>query len=94
MITQEDVPGEGQRAPTFGEYKVGIAFNPGNNPKVDELKRKAADFIDAVEAISQGTPDNPMPDHQYREVGRLKALAITHAEDAAMWAVKAATKPV
>jgi len=31
--------------------------------------------------------------NQRSEVARLKALAMTHIEDAAMWAVKAATKP-
>lgn len=54
---------------------------------VTDLKTKAAAFIDAVDAIaSDRTSDLG------NEVGRLKALAITHAEDAAMWAVKAATK--
>ena len=67
---------------TLGEYRVGITFNPGNNPQVDNLKRKAADFIDA---IANFYTDDP-------EVARLKVLAQTHAEDAAMWAVKAVTK--
>ena len=81
------------RKETTGEYKVGITFNPGNNPVVDDLKRKAAAFIDAVEAIRPGKPNEETSTRQAAEVGRLKALAITHAEDAAMWAVKAATKP-
>lgn len=68
---------------TIGEYRVGITFNPGGNEMVDKLKRAAADFIDLVETIKSDVP----------EANRLKALAMTHAEDAAMWAVKAATKP-
>ena len=76
---------------TKGEYLVGITFNPGNNPKVDELKRKAADFIDAVEALRNG--EQAATKAQADQVARCKSLAITHAEDAAMWAVKAATKP-
>lgn len=67
---------------TKGEYLVGIGFNPGNNPQVDKLKKAAAAFIDLVEEMPVSVP----------EAARLKALAITHAEDAAMWAVKAATK--
>ena len=63
---------------------TGISFNPGGSETVNQLKRAAADFIDMVEAI-------PVPASS--EVQRLKALAMTHAEDAAMWAVKAATKP-
>jgi hypothetical protein len=68
---------------TKGEYLVGITFNRGGNQMVDKIKRASADLIDLVENIKS---DNP-------EVGRLKALAATHYEDAAMWAVKAATKP-
>ena len=74
---------------TLGEYRVGITFNPGNNPKVDALKRAAADFIDACEEMraQEGRPAIT------GEVARLISLAQTHMEDAAMWAVKAATKP-
>ena len=82
-----------QQPQTTGEYKVGITFNPGNNPLVDDLKRKAADFIDAVEKIPVGSAGSETTERQSKEVPRLKALAITNAEDAAMWAVKAATKP-
>jgi hypothetical protein len=69
--------------PTIGEYRVGIDFNPGKNPKVDAIKRAAADLIDLVDALQATTG----------EVVRLKSLAMTHIEDGAMWAVKAATKP-
>ena len=68
---------------TTGEYRVGIDFNPGKNPLVDNIKRAAADFIDIVEGVVANDS----------EVMRLKALAMTAIEDAAMWAVKAATKP-
>lgn len=68
---------------TIGEYRVGISFNPGGNPDVDKIKRAAAALIDMVDQI-QAAGD---------EVVRLKVLAMTHIEDAAMWAVKAVTKP-
>lgn len=87
---------EGVQTPpaiTPGGYKVGIMFNPGEHAKVNELKQKAADFIDAVNTIEVGQPGTEISDRQVAEVERLKALAITHCEDAAMWAVKAATKP-
>ncbi len=74
---------------TKGEYRVGINFNPSNDDTVGKIKRAAANLIDLIEAISV-----PTADEQHRmEVMRLKALAQTHIEDAAMWAVKAATKP-
>ena len=72
---------------TLGEYRVGISFNPGGNEMVNKIKRAAADLIDLIETIDH---DNQ---HTRGEVARLKALAMTHIEDAAMWAVKAATKP-
>lgn len=68
---------------TLGEYRVGTTFNPSASTAVDQIKKLAADFINLVDALPA---DNP-------EVIRLKSLAMTHAEDAAMWAVKAATKP-
>ena len=73
---------------TKGEYRVGINFNPSADDMVGKIKRAAADLIDLIETITtDGETD------QYVEVSRLKALAQTHVEDAAMWAVKAATKP-
>lgn len=72
---------------TLGEYRVGITFNPGGNPAVDDVKRRAADLIDWCEsARANGCAGNP-------EAQRLLSLAQTHIEDAAMWAVKAVTKP-
>lgn len=69
---------------TIGEYRVGVSFNPSALTAVDEIKTLAAALIDRVALI---------PDHSGGEVPRLKALAMTAAEDAAMWGVKAATKP-
>jgi hypothetical protein len=72
---------------TKGEYRVGINFNPGGNIMVDNIKTKAAELIDLVDRIiALAYPETE------NEVARLKALAQTHIEDGAMWAVKAATK--
>lgn len=78
---------------TKGEYRVGVSFNPSNNPLVDEIKQKSADLIDAIGYIS--VPEGLDPDTvaTVMEIQRLKALAQTCVEEAAMWAVKAATKP-
>jgi len=73
-----------------GEYKVGITFNPGGNEMVNKVKRAAADLIDLIETIAVDADEGSAWDI---EVKRLKALAMTHIEDGAMWAVKAATKP-
>jgi hypothetical protein len=73
---------------SLGEFRVGKSFNPSSLPLVDEIKQKAADLIDLISLIPK--PEND--EFLTSEIGRLKSLAMTHIEDAAMWAVKAATK--
>ena len=65
---------------TLGQKRVRAAFNPSNDSVVDLIKEKTADLIDLVEGLKDLDP-------------RLAALAQTHYEDAAMWAVKMATTP-
>lgn len=69
---------------SIGQYRVGLDFNPSGNSVVQEIKERTAELIDLCMLIGEGNP-NP-------EAVRLCALAMTHYEDAAMWAVKAATK--
>lgn len=68
---------------TYGEYRVGITFNPSANEHVNEIKRRAADLIDYINDWNSG--DNP-------EAIRLAHRAIDTIDDAAMQAVKAVTK--
>lgn len=78
---------------TKGEYRVGISFNPSNDDTVGRIKSMASALIDFIDGIRvPNVTDEPSAMHS-SEVARLKALAQTHIEDAAMWAVKAATKP-
>jgi hypothetical protein len=63
---------------TVGEERVRIKFNPGGNGIVDEIKQKSAELINLCETLKS-------------KDARLASLAQTHYEDAAMWAVKAAT---
>ena len=63
---------------SIGEDRVRIKFNPSADGIVDKIKQKSAELIDLCETLK--TKD-----------ARLAALAQTHYEDAAMWAVKAAT---
>lgn len=71
---------------TKGQYRVGVDFNPSNNPVVYAVKKQAANLIDLIDAIEQ--PDGV----EAGEFKRLVAHAQTLVEDAAMNAVKAATK--
>lgn len=70
-----------------GEMRVGISFNPSGDTNVTRLKQAAADLINMIEDLPKSEKTEVAS-----EQGRLKALAQTHVEDAAMWAVKAATK--
>jgi hypothetical protein len=66
---------------SIGEDRVRITFNPSSVGEVDQIKQKAADLINFIDAL-------PAP---AGETIRLKALAMTAIEEGAMWAVKAAT---
>ena len=65
--------------PTLGAQRVRLDFNPSSDATVARIKRAGAALIDAV----NDEPGDP----------RLKALAMTAAEEAAMWGVKAVTTP-
>ena len=68
---------------TFGENAVGLTFNPSNNPDVDFCKRGFAEVIDQMNMLRFSTTDE--------EVLRMASIAITEAQTAQMWAVKAIT---
>lgn len=72
-----------QRELTFGEKAVGLTFNPSGDPLVTALKEKAAAFIDACHQAKEASPSG--------DVKRMMSVAITEAQGAQMWAVKAAT---
>lgn len=76
---------------TIGEDRVRIKFNPSADSMVDQIKQKSAELIDLCDRLPG--PDKSAGEKAYSEFRRLMALAQTHYEDAAMWAVKAATTP-
>jgi hypothetical protein len=63
---------------SLGALRVRESFNPSQDNLVDKIKRHTADLID----ICEGLKDLD---------ARLASLAQTAYEEAAMWAVKAAT---
>jgi hypothetical protein len=69
---------------SFGAARVRESFNPSGNDLVDKIKRYTADLIDLCHEERDKRPMNS-------EELRLWALAQTAYEEAAMWAVKAAT---
>ena len=69
--------------PSIGENRVRTAFNPSTSGLVDQIKQKSAELINLCESMRSETSSPEAP--------RLIALAQTSYEEAAMWAVKAAT---
>ncbi len=84
MQPEEQV--NGTRELTYGEKAVGLTFNPSSDPKVDKIKSLYAEIIDIMADVRTPSP-NTLPSEQ----GRLASIAITEAQTAQMWAVKAIT---
>lgn len=70
---------------SFGEKAVGLTFNPSNDPNVQKIKEAFANVIDICNDLRPEYNGKP------NEVSRMLAIAITEAQAAQMWAVKAAT---
>lgn len=68
---------------TFGEKAVGLSFNPSGDDAVAACKREFAAVIDRMHSLRGATADP--------EVKRMASVAITEAQTAQMWAVKAIT---
>ncbi len=68
---------------SFGEKAVGITFNPGQSHEVHKCKKEFADVIDRMNYLREQSFDP--------EVKRMASIAITEAQTAQMWAVKAIT---
>lgn len=83
MDNQDNTVGTSQHSLTFGDKAVGLTSNPADSANVDALKRAAANFIDVCNDL-RGISDSG-------EVKRMLSVAITEAQTAQMWAVKAAT---
>lgn len=73
---------ESKRELTFGEKAVGLTFNPSGDPTVERIKVLYAEIIDICNQGLEGDRS---------ERGRLFSIAITEAQGAQMWAVKAIT---
>jgi hypothetical protein len=78
-MVEDTVP---ERALTLGEKAVGLTFNPSNDARVQKVKELYAHIIDEL---------NELRGEQRNEQARLASVAITEAQTAQMWAVKAIT---
>ena len=68
---------------TYGQKAVGLSFNPSGDEAVANCKQMFANIIDQM-VLVRGGAETP-------EAARLASIAITEAQTAQMWAVKALT---
>lgn len=68
---------------TFGQKAVGLTFNPSGDDAVARCKQAFADAIDQLNDLRNAAADP--------EVKRMCSVAITDAQSAQMWGVKALT---
>jgi hypothetical protein len=73
----------GRNPDTYGAKAVGLTFNPSNDPSVDRVKVAFADIIDYIDNLRSRTNN--------AEIKRMASIAITEAQTAQMWSVKALT---
>lgn len=69
---------------TFGEKAVGLTFNPSGDSAVTNTKKYFAQIIDDMNSMRSDP-------NASAESKRLYSIAITEAQGAQMWAVKAIT---
>lgn len=72
-----------ERELSYGEKAVGISFNPSGDDMVLQIKAAYAEMIDILDGKRKST--------ESWEAKRLLSIAITEAQSAQMWAVKAFT---
>lgn len=78
---------------TYGEKAVGLSFNPSGDDRVNKLKKLYAEIIDICAEIrsAANVPADAAAPKPSPETMRLASIAITEAQTAQMWAVKAST---
>lgn len=68
---------------SYGQKAVGLTFNPSGDDAVGQAKQTFANAIDKMNDLRNSTTSS--------EVKRMCSIAITEAQAAQMWAVKAIT---
>lgn len=81
--TEPLIPADKLPELTFGQRAVGLTFNPSGDSAVHNCKAEFARVIDRMNDLRNASPDP--------EVKRMASVAITEAQTAQMWAVKAIT---
>lgn len=96
-MDDQQTPPEQEFNPTIGETRVRTKFNPSSQNDVDVIKNKSAEMINMLQAMRNDEASktyDKSPEAKNELSGerlRLISIAQTKFEEAAMWAVKAAT---
>lgn len=77
-----------------GARRMGVTFNPGRDPRIDELKSKFAELHDLIDKYSAEQMKNPQVDDAIAraEIGRATALSLTDLQKAKWAAIEALTR--
>lgn len=74
---------------TFGQEAVGISFNPGGNPAVNDIKERFAKLIDDVQNFhNTNSPDVAEAKSNPYLTNIIKGESLRTLMDAQMWAIK------
>jgi len=83
MISEMEMDSDPVAKLTYGQKAVGLTFNPSGDQDVRLIKEQFATIIDTMNNMRNAAT---IP-----EVKRMFSVAITEAQTAQMWAVKAIT---
>lgn len=75
---------------SFGEKACGVSFNPSNDPIVQGVKEHFAALVDELNNLRTVETSKPREEANAEKI-RMFSVAITEAQTAQMWAVKAIT---
>jgi hypothetical protein len=83
---------EGVPIVSYGEKAVGLSFNPSGDKDVERIKKLFAEIIDFCNEARTHVSDRDGGTRlANNDRNRLFSIAITEAQGAQMWAVKAIT---
>lgn len=77
-----------------GARRMGVTFNPGKDPRIDDIKQKFAELHDLIDTYCASQMQAPQVDDAIarQEIGRACATSLTHLQISKMLAVEALTR--
>ena len=77
-----------------GARRMGVTFNPGKDPRIDEVKLKFAELHDLIDKLCGEHFEKPFVDDGIArsEIGRACSTALTHLQLSKIMTVEALTR--